>query len=105
MSDGKVTIRTNNVPRFTTDPSELTPAERNDFDYLDWPAIDDGRDSATFVRFRGELYSLDQFTRISPDAGSEFAGWHGIHHDSFFSGVLIRLSDDGEQVTMATYYC
>jgi hypothetical protein len=105
MSDGRVTIRTNNVPRFTVDPSELTPAERDDFDYLDWAKIDAGADSATFVRFRGELYSLDQFRRVEPGGDFARAGWHGIHNDSFFSGVLIRMSDDGEQVTLATSYC
>lgn len=101
MSDG-VKITTNNVPRFTIDAHELTPAERDDFDWLDWPAIDEGRDSATFFRYRGQLYSLDQFTRIDPGSPT-FPGWHGIAHDSAFSGTLVRLSDDGESVTVASY--
>lgn len=40
------TIVTNNVPRFTIDAYELSPKERTEFDYLDWAAIDDGRESA-----------------------------------------------------------
>lgn len=96
-------ITTNNVPRFLIDDHELTPAERERFDYLDWSAIDAGRDSASFVRYKGHLYCLDEFTRL--DGGElQRAGWHGASADSFFSGVLIRLCDDGESAVMA-WYC
>jgi len=103
MSDD-VKVTTNNVPRFTIDAYELTEAERAEFDYLDWPAIDEGRESATFVRYRGELYDLDQFTHVGPDAPEAFRGWHGWLADTFFSGILIKLSGDGELATVARYY-
>jgi hypothetical protein len=102
MSDD-VKVTTNNVPRFTIDACELTPAERAEFDWLDWSAIDEGCGSASFFRYRGQLYSLDQFTYLDHPAGP-FAGWHGISHDSAFSGVLVKISDDGETVTVATYF-
>ena len=98
-----IKIRTNNVPRFTIDACELTEAERAEFDYLDWSAIDEGRDSATFFRYRGQLYSLDQFTRTEPGGPLALAGWHGMNADSYSSGTLVRLSDDGESVTVASY--
>jgi len=95
-------IVTNNVPRFTIDAFELTPAERADFDYHDWPAIDDGRDSATFFRYRGTLYDLGEF--LSSGAP---AGWDGIACDTFFSATLVRLPADdyyGETVVVGRCY-
>ena len=41
-----IVIRTNNVPRDLVDAWELSPKERAEFDYIDWQAIEDGRDSA-----------------------------------------------------------
>jgi hypothetical protein len=82
-------IVTNNVPRDLIDGSFLTPAERERFGYLDWEAIDDGSDSATFFRYRGILYSLDEFMRGGAD------GWDASLADSFFSGIVIRLVEDG----------
>jgi hypothetical protein len=104
MNQTAITIRTNNVPRDVINAWELTAAEQAQFDYLDWEAIEDGRDSAQFFRYRGELYDLSQFSRvIHPDAQrahpmecSEpaFQGWDGYMSDSFFSGMLIRWAHD-----------
>lgn len=56
------------------------------------------RDDGIYMRYRGWVYSLDEFMNLGvPD------GWHGVHSDSFFSGVLIRVSDDGEMYQIATY--
>ena len=96
-----LTIRTNNVPRPIINAWELTPEERKEFDYLDWEAIEDGRDSASFFRYRGELYDLSEFVRIVPQGGDggpfahydhtgELSGWDGIRTDSFFSGIVVR---------------
>ena len=115
----EVKIRTNNVPRDIINAHELTQAERAEFDYLDWEGIDDGRDSASFFRYRGELYSLSEFSRVIP-AGSvrrhpmecdapEFAGWDGYQSDSFFSGMLVKWArddngrTDGERIIVGTY--
>lgn len=92
-------IVTNSVPRPIVCAFELTQKERTKFDYLDWKAIDEGRDSASFVRYKGHLYDLGEFMRCS-----SFEGWHGAAGDSYFSGVLIRLLSDGESVVLATYF-
>ena len=97
MSDS-VKITTNNVPRDVIDASELTPAERAEFDYLDWVKIDAGTDSASFFRYRGQVYDLGTFMR-----GTE-PGWDGGIADSMFSGLLARLVDDGERVIVASWY-
>jgi hypothetical protein len=61
----------------------------------DWPTDDyvDG-----FFCYRGHWYHLSEFMRSAcPE------GWHGGKADSFFSGVAIKLSDDGEEFQVATY--
>ena len=68
-------ITTNNVPRDTTDAWELTPDERKEFDYLDWAKIDAGEDSASFVRYRGDVLDLGTFMRVFP--GGELLGPDG----------------------------
>ena len=103
-----IKIKTNNIPRDVINAWELTPAERSDFNYLNWLAIDEGSDSASFVRYRGELYYLGDFVRIIPRAGqiepigfthpvednSRLAAFDGIRTDSFFSAIVIRWYRD-----------
>ena len=99
-------IITNHVPRFVVDAYELSPAERAEFDYLDWPAIERGEDSATFVRYKGELHDLGEFlttSELSRGAGHhDLSGWHGYRSDSFFSGLVVRFVDD-ESVIVGRY--
>jgi len=82
---------------FLVDACELTDTERTEFDYLDWPAIDAGRDSATFVRHQGQLYDLGCFMR-STDPAVTRLGWHGRHDDTYFSAVVVHIDPDGESV-------
>jgi hypothetical protein len=92
-------IRTNNVPRLLIDAYQLTAAERQQFDYLDWSAIDRGDDSATFLRYKGQLYDLGEFMRTG------IPGWDGIAADSAFSGTLVRfVKDDSDYVIVGRIY-
>lgn len=91
-------IRTNNIPRDLIKDYQLSEKEREEFDYLDWAAIDDGRDSATFFKYKGRLYDLGEFV-ITPES---LKPWDGMAGDSFFSGVLIRLVDD--QIIVGQYF-
>lgn len=63
------------------------------FDYLDNP------EDASFIHYRNTWYELGQFVRQN-----SFPDWDGVHNDSFFSGVLVKLSEDGEQYMIASYY-
>jgi hypothetical protein len=83
-----VKITTNNVPRFTIDGFELTAKAREQFDYLNWPAIDERTDSATFFRYKGEVYDLSQFMHTDEE------GWDGYLAFSWSCGLLVRLVDD-----------
>ena len=102
-------VVTNNVPRDILDACELTTAERADFDYLDWSAIEDGTDSASFFRFKGQLFDLGEFTTdygITRGAGlpDSLAGWDAYASDTFFSATVIRLMDDNERVVVGRVY-
>jgi hypothetical protein len=63
----------------------------SEFDYHDDDDVSDG-----FFCYRGAWYHLDQFMGLPPDS-SLGNTWPGSHGDSFFSAVLIELSDDGEE--------
>lgn len=106
-----VTVVTNNHPRPLVDAWELTPAERETFDYLDWSAIERGEDSATFFRYRGELYDLGEFSRdygITRGAGlpDHLSTWHGYAADTFFSATVVRIVEmwDGPGVVVGRVY-
>jgi len=99
MSD--LTIRTNNVPRDVIEAHELSAAERQQFDYIDWKAIEAGSDSASFFRYRGELYDLGEFELWDNPASATRRGWDGFRSDSYFSGLAVRYVDDHERVIVA----
>lgn len=101
MSD--LTIITNHVPRFVVDACELTQKERAGFEYIDWPAIDAGSESASFLRYRGEIIDLGEVISCPP--GDDFKGWHGYRADSFFSGIVVRFDQpDCETAIVGRYY-
>lgn len=101
MSELRIT--TNHVPRPVIDAWELTATERGEFDYLDWDGISEGRDSASFVRYRGELYDLGEFEVWTNPESPMREGWDGFRSDSFFSGLVIRWCDDYESVVVGRY--
>ena len=81
---------------------EVPDSVKADFDHLDEDSgIDDG-----WIHYRNTWYHTSDFMRLTNSGFgvvSEFDNWHGHHGDSFFSGVLIKLSDDGETYQIATY--
>lgn len=70
---------------------------KSEFDYLSED------DSDGFFQYRGVWYHLSGFMRVN--SNSPFPKpWIGYAGDSFFSGVLIQVSDDGEQYRVGTYF-
>lgn len=97
-----LTIRTNNVSRPVLYWHDLTATERADFDYLDTP---ERQDEASFARYRGVVYDLGDFAATRGHGAPEyFAKWHGYVADSFYSGVVVRYTDDFEAVVLGTYF-
>lgn len=91
-------IITNNRPRHTIDGYELSAKERAQFDYYN----SDELDSATFFRYRDATYDIAEFMRATGDIA--LLGWHGMASDSYFSGTLIRIVDNGDSVIVARCY-
>ncbi len=98
-----ITIRTNHHWRNFLYGYELTDKEREELDFLDWS--DDG-DAQTqeFIRYRGNII-YPEFERIPVFTGERMfpEPWQGYMSDSYFSGLLIRYSEDCEQYQIATY--
>jgi hypothetical protein len=67
------------------------------FDYQDAEEILDG-----FFYYRGYWYHLDDFMAVN--GHGDLKDWDGYSCDSYFSGVLIKLSSDGEQIKIGTYF-
>ena len=72
---------------------------RKQFDYLSDTEFED----ESFIQYRGDVYVMSDFLRVNEDGDLANLGWHGYSSDSFFSGVLIKLCDDGD-VIMGRYY-
>lgn len=101
----ELVIRTNHHPRDLIDAYALTPKEREQFDYLDWDAIDAaGTDSATFFRYKGELTSLDSVMRVEPGGELADLGWDGYVSWGYSNGLLLRFASDYEQCIIGYYY-
>lgn len=91
-------ITTNNHSRPFVYRSEVPDKVLADqFDHLDTEESQDG-----FFRYHGHWYHISDSVFV-PAQDPDFAGWHGMAPDSAFSGVLIRVSPDGESYTIGTY--
>lgn len=99
-----VTVRTNNVPRDVVEGYELTEAERASFDYVDWPAVERGEASPTFVRYLGELHDLGEFSAWTTCPHEALRQWDGYRGDSFFSALVVRYVDDCERVIVGRVF-
>lgn len=91
-------IRTNNHFRPFRMREEV-PAKvlKDQFDYL---REDDGD---KFLSYKGTWYHVSEFMRLGSKEGP-LAEWDGSHADSAFSGVLIKVSDDGETYKVGRFY-
>jgi len=70
---------------------------KNQFEYL---SEDEGYDG--FFQYRKNWYHLSEFMRIGENSSFPKT-WEGYSSDSFFSGILIRVSHDGEWYQVGTY--
>lgn len=91
-------IRTNNTPRPVLYWHELTEAQQKEMSDRN-----ESKEDAFFI-YKKQPYALSQFMRIDKNAPEDMQDWHGYASDTFFSGILIRLSEDGEAVTVAQYF-
>ena len=96
------TITTNNQPRELMYLSDFSEAEQQQIrsDY-DWMEPEDLECNYGFFRYRSSVYHLQDFVRVT--GADELQDWDGYHSDSYFSGVLIRLTEDCDHVVVGRY--
>lgn len=106
-----ITVITNNVPRDILYAHELTLAEREQFGYINWDAAESGEEIPEFVRYKGDLLDLGEFS--ATPIGSSGNGtinewmseWSGYINDTYFSGVLVKyVGTEWDQVVMGRYF-
>ena len=62
-----------------------------------------GEDEAydSYFKYRGTWYHLSDF--LGASGISELKAWDGYASDSYFSGVVVKVSRDGEKYRVGTY--
>lgn len=96
-----LTIITNSVPRSLITLADLPQALQADFDYIEG----DEQYSPRIFMYKGNAYDVNEFVRVA--SGSAYPGkvkWDGIQSDSYFSGVLVKYTNDFEDVIVGRYY-
>lgn len=93
-------IITNNQPRPVITGYELSEKEKQDFDYF----TEDELNESLFFRYKKQVYFLGDFMRIPKNAGLPVSNYDGVAGQSYFDGILIKLSNCGDAVTVAHYY-
>jgi hypothetical protein len=92
-------IKTNNQFREIIYWYDLTEKEKDE--------LKDNYDTieeSSFFRYKNQVYDLNDFMRL--EKNSLFPdSWHGYSNDSFFSGILIELSNCGDGVKVGFYAC
>lgn len=98
-------VTTNYHPRDILEGYELTEKEREEFDYLDWDKIERGEDSASFFRYKGELYDLGEFMGVHSQLNLALfpQEWDGYQSDTYFSGTLVKYCNDNESVIVGRF--
>ncbi len=98
-------ITTNNQYRPILHWNDLNETEQKE--YKD--AYDDVEESS-FFRYRDWCYDLNDFLRVNDSLNGkgkehDLYGWDGYHNESFFSSVVIKLSESGEAIRVGLATC
>lgn len=94
----KVTIKTNrNWRNFQYREQVPEKILASQFDHLDTEESYD-----QFFQYRGYWYHISDFMGAS--GMTELKNWDGYASDSYFSGVVVKVSRDGEQYQVGTYF-
>jgi hypothetical protein len=56
-----------------------------------------------FFQYKGWWYHLSDFMRLEVGLAVVLPGWDGYSSDSYFSGVVIKVSKDGDRYRVGTY--
>ena len=81
---------------------ELSDKEKKEFDFLEGEELE----NSEFFRFKNWTYYLGDFMRLSNNSPFEECPikFDGHSSDTFFSGILVKYSEDVEFLKVYTYY-
>lgn len=100
-----LTIKTNNVPRplmYLGDFNETIQLEiRKDYDWMDSQDIES---NFGFFAYRGQVYHLQDFMRVTDVSDPDLKDWDGYVSDSVWSGTLVKLTEDCNFVVIGRYF-
>jgi len=99
----KVQVTTNNHDRQFLFGYEVPEEVKAEYDWLD----DDSKHD-NWIKFKGHHYHVADFMAVNnivhnPNPPEWQEGWDGYRSDSFFSGVVIKISDDNETYRIGTF--
>ena len=100
--NGKITIKTDHKWKELLNWWDLTTKEQADFDWLD---DEEKQIGASFVKRRGRVYCLDEIMTIDRSAHLAASGWDGVKAVSFYSGIVVKLSRDGDRYKIGYFVC
>jgi hypothetical protein len=92
-------IKTNNHWRLFLNGNQLPKRVRKQFDHLN----DEEFNCGSFVKYKGYFYEMSDFLRLPQGNLSATKDWDGYHTDGYWSGVLIKVSPDGDHYKIATF--
>ena len=96
-----MTIKTDKKWKYLKSGDELPKKWRKEFDYLTDAQYTDVR----FAYYNKYYYDVQEFMRFEGgNFRNEFSGWDGYSSDSYFFGIVIKLSSDGERYKIGYYY-
>ena len=101
MCEEKLTIRTNNhhYELFSLAEADMSDKQRCDFDYIER----EESYSLRLFKYRGTWYDTGDMMYVTDMAPTLMQRYNGYQGDSFFSGVLVRYTNNFETVQVATY--
>lgn len=97
-------ITTNNIYRPIINAFELLPKHWRKLGMDNDEQNDAMEEGLSFVVYKGEPIRLDDFMRLDRDSNPFPSFWQGYHSDTFFSGLVIHLSDCGEACIIGQYF-
>jgi len=95
-------VKTNNTLRSFLYGYQVPDKVLSDFSHLSEDEKQDG-----WIKYRNSYYHMSDFTTTQGPYGNQEIyklGWHGLLTDTFFSGIVIKILDDGESYQIGTIY-
>ena len=97
------TVVTNNQPRKLMSLFEFNSKDQVKIrEKFDW--MDEIEDTYSFFKYKEEVMHLSEFNNTNSSCPTELSGWDGYLTDTYFSGLIVRLVNDNEEVIVGSFF-